>query len=313
MVILTRQLHEQFFGAQDSKFSKHPEYYTNYIKDYTYNKIEHTIENKGKSFSITLCKKCKVYFNLLELKIYNPFKLNFDEIFEFISFDIGGQEFDRIYDELYINIYNQVFKTKCIRYENDYMYIPLPFIPKEALLYNLENHDIIINCKLKIVDDLKPELYANTYDIKDDCGKTDMIIYQCQFNGSDSVGPAINHKLRLHFNHPVYLMYITGDFDYGNVEKYVLKFNGESVLEITPEQLDKKNNNLGYKFECPTFVFSDIFEGYSDTTINYSMIDNVSVFVYHKSMSKNITYKIFCLSLQAMTINHGMAGLRFSK
>lgn len=328
-------LHKKFFGAQDEYFSKHPEYYTyasNFINEsegsLSYGKIECEVTGKN-NFTMTLYKKTdnNIYFNLLELKIYNPSYLHYDDIFESIRIEIGGQIIDSIDDSTYINVYNQVFKTnREIRQEDDYMYIPLPFIPKEALLYTLEVHDIKILARLNLtyVRDLKgeyhtlqPELYANKYIIKESDSKVkNMIIYQSQFCGKEIFGPEMVHKMRLCFNHSVYLMYIAGNFDQSNVEKYVLKFNGEKVLEITPEELNKKNNELGYKFEYPTFLFSDIFEGYSDSTVNFSRIDKASVYIYHKSTSKHleyIEYKVFALSLQALLIANEMAGMRFSK
>lgn len=324
MGILTKEYHKKFFGAQDAEFSKHPEYYT-YASDLIknsnntlkYSKIKCDVYEEKYWVIMTLkITEYNIYFNMLELKIYNPQKKNFDKIFDYINFEVSCQEFYRIYDSTYINMYNQVFKTnREIRYEDEYTFIPLPFIPKEALLYSLEYHSITIKCRKNYDHQFKPELYGNTYKIKESekSEKSEMIIYQWQYTGDESVRPSLNHKIRLNFNHPVYLMYIAGDFDQNNVEKYVLKFNGEKVLEITHEALNKKNNELGYKFEYPTFVFSDIFEGYSNSTINFSGIDKASVSVYHKSVSECIIYKIFAMSLQSIIISDGMAGLRFSK
>ena len=132
-------------------------------------------------------------------------------------------------------MYNQVFKTnREIKQEGDYMFIPLPFIPEEALLYTLETHDIRINCALKRDINgyltLQPELYANKYTInksnETEKIKNEMVIYQCLYTGAEVHGWSMgtSHKMRLNYNHPVYLMYIDGDFNQNNVEKYVFKF-----------------------------------------------------------------------------------------
>lgn len=88
-----------------------------------------------------------------------------------------------------------------------------------------------------------------------------MVTYQCQYSGAETYGSGLHHKMRINYNHPVYLMYIAGDFNQNSVEKYVLEFDEKIVLEITPDELNKRNIEMGYKFDFPTFVFQIHLKG----------------------------------------------------
>lgn len=217
-----RKLNKQFLGLQNIFLSSNPDIYSfkkNFLKNHDHtvliNEINFKLTGTEKCFSIEIDEPSEVYFNLLELKIFNPDYTDFDDIFEQICFGIGKQRLTSLYNKSTIEIYNKIFKSgKGLRQIGQYMYIPLPFINSEALInspqnipkdgaMDLRSWDKSVNIKFRIKNNNrlntlvlseKMSLYGTKYILDDPLSVIDtnimkeMIYHQIQFTGKESYG-----------------------------------------------------------------------------------------------------------------------------
>lgn len=254
-------------------------------------------------------------FNNLTLKFFNPDKKSPDYFIEYIKFEICGQimyEIDDIYN--HSNVFNQLFK-RFTKHENDYTYLPLHFINDNALLYKSIWHESIIHIKTRN-NIIKPNINCKRYFsnlIQN--SYSSMIVYQnhknmCKQLLHNNLLPIIDIKLNCIY--PVYIMYLTTKTNnYKNIKTIELLINDEVIFNETLDTLNQVNNNLGYNFCCPVIIFSDIFDQYSYTTINFrqSYTANLRITLHKQSEEE---YDINYIHSNILIAYNGMYTLKYS-
>lgn len=291
-----KYLHKKFFGYEDIGYLANPDYFnflSNYLKDKKYTVVHEEIkcDVRFKNKSRLTINEPNICYNSLLLKIYNPLKKDFNTIFHDVSID--GDIFYSIYDSYCMKICNKVFNTDDIEQIGDFLYIPL-CLSKEFLLYN---NNISINLfynKNVGVDgsELNPVLYGNKYIIEDFNQSNIHNISYYQYN--DTIEPSIYnniHTLILNTSHPTYLLYIN-NIDQTDVEKYSLESEHGNMLDITPNELIDINKKFDFDLNTVVFVFSTVFERYSDSTLNIGMFLRFTIKIHYKIKSNRQYYSL---------------------
>lgn len=278
------------------------------------NIIQSDIRVYMKAIEIKLFYKEYESFNNLTLKFFNPDKKSPEYFIEDIKFTLGGSILYEIHDIYnYSNIFDQLFK-RYIKHENDYTYLPLHFINDNGLLFTPKYHEIVINIKTKNLL-INPCLQGKRYftDIIEN-NQVQLAIYQNL--KAKKLKQTINEKesiLKLRSYHTTNLIYLTSETNnYNNIKKIALKFDNKIVFEVTLDTLKHINKNLGYNFSCPVIIFSNIFDKYSDTTINLSRIDNIEIIITQNYIEHCENYDIYTVSNNIIMIQDGMCCLRMA-
>lgn len=269
----------------------------------------------GDTIQIKLNYNMSESFNNLTLKFFNPYKKSPDYFIECINIQIGGLTMYFIQDIYnYSNIFNQLFK-RFTKYENDYTYLPLHFINDNGLLYTPMYHDIIIYIKTR-KKMINPTIHCKRYFsnlIQNSCSS--MIVYQNHKNMHkqllhDNLLPIIDIKLNCIY--PVYIMYLTSKTNnYKNIKTIELLINNEVIFNETLDTLNQINKNLGYNFSCPVIIFSDIFNQYSYTTINFhgSYTANLRITLDKQNEQE---YDIYYINSNILIGHNGMYVLKYN-
>jgi hypothetical protein len=211
------------------------------------------------------------YFNKLELRIYNPSRLSFNEIFKDIKIKLNDCLVNTLYNSEYLDAYDILFKSGNIIYDdiNKYTYIPLTFM-SEKYVIPLKNQYSIEYTLQESIKDISPILlarkYINTNHVHNtyvnntyvNIGENCMDIYQNQLKNKTFYSSSNCNELQLNFYGEIYAMFIVCD-DISNIESFTLIMNNDIIIfEISPESLTKLNKKLGFpEFKYPLFVFNN--------------------------------------------------------
>lgn len=311
-----KELHEIFYGSQDRIIDNYV--FTDYLKDkdHVFEKLDTFDYLSGNTRFLTIKHLPNVVFNSLTVKIYNPDKKAFNQIFDSILLDIGGSWVDRIYNSEYIDVYNKLLKneSKIVNHVDDYTYFSLPFFHTKSFVYTFLHHEIKLRFQFKpSFHSSKLEIYANKYNDYDNLIDKSIynMIYSSQFNGVKTFKSGNCDNIMLYFNHPVCFMFLKGDFS--KVVKYVLKFDENNILEYTPSELKNINKSLGYDFEYPVFIFSNKYFCKSDTTLNFSNMTHSSLDIHYSENLQEHNIEVYSMFVQLMHYSKGMAGTMFGK
>lgn len=301
------ELHKIFLGAQDVFVQSLQN--DNNKGDFGEIKCKSELGRIKDEIELIIDEQDNIYFNELELRIRYPPNSNYDKLFESIRLEIGGQWIHMVYNAKSIDIYNKFLKNnKKIRFDGEYMYIPLPFLNYNNFLYKLYYHKLKIICRFnENVNKVNVTLYGNKYNFNTNENIT-QTLYTCATSGIEKCNSEDNiSKLQLAFNHPTSLLTVLDENGnpLENVEKFVLKLNQYSI-EITPGNLIDINKRLGYSFDFPVFIF--------DPTINLTMVDSGLLEIHwaEKCIPKK-GLVLYNIHKNILVIGNGMGGLRFSK
>lgn len=270
------------------------------LKDGIYQKL-HTVSSniiiEGNILKIPINEGC---FNLLELKIYNPDKRSFNEIFNYIKFEIHRRCIYSLYDEEQINISNELFKIGKIRYNNNYTIIPLPFLLKKNYIKAAYYHgvNLVLRSNINEIINFKPEIYGYTYKDQERYIKFNQNILQWNYN-----------YLQL----TTILLSIIVDTT--NIKYIILKLD-KYEIKYDIKKLNVYNKTLGYNFNYPTIIFDKNFFTKKESTINFTRIHEYSIeFLdyYNNEIKYDIKeYKLISINSNILIKFGNMYGVRYS-
>ncbi|MEK6882709.1 MAG: hypothetical protein AABY22_24010, partial [Nanoarchaeota archaeon] len=257
----------------------------------------------------------------LELKIYNPDKIAFDDIFDKIYLSTGGNPISYIHDQDHIDLYEQVLKTeRKIRTIDDFMYIPLHFFQAGSLLERPVYHDIKLECFLKkeIHNISNFALYANKYDYN--CilpqASRSIIIHQMacdifEFNNTE----VLEDKIRLNFRHQLFALSIVLQFSTDNIAHFSLRMGSIDIFKISPDELNDLNYRLGYtNLKYPVFILGDLRNDIYkqiDSLIDFNQVDLTLCITYKKRPKISRSYKTIAINSNIFRIVSGMSWMPF--
>lgn len=323
------------------KFSKFNYNHKNDIiknKNYTLtkDKIPCVYKNNVNEIELIINSNRNIYFNNLELR-----NLKLDNLIS-ISLQIGGCEINKIYRDSFITL-NEFFKISSSKG------VPLPFIFDKMLMYNLLYHEIKLIFKFlpgKTYGSTMIALYSDIYNIRNEINHENenestvyyenkrRLIKPYKFFNEKIINSYTNKILEFNtekvdkleikgINIPVYAFFITGNFNKNEILFFTLELYNKIVIQITPDQLNKRNNNMGYNFDNPTFIFSNELNKYTKNIVNFSgkypvlciHYRNTSCDKYHSNdnyiKNYNYNYNINFITLNKLIITQGMGGLVF--
>jgi hypothetical protein len=315
-------LHVKYFGAQD-KIAKETASFEqkekvleneNYIKEFRKLKTDLAINMSvaKPSRMLIIQEPTNVYFNQFVLKITdypNIKEIKISDILEEIYLMIGSTRLDRIYPFM-LETWFQVEKD---------IYIPLPFLPKQAILYCFEYYRIEIGIQHHKNETIKFALFADTYTLLsypliNDLNPTDnhsspkemindsikekkgeIMLLQHQFNGYYTYEEYFVNSNTIKFspiwfNHPVHSMSIVG-LNKECIKKIELILDDIIVVSKTMREIEEINQSfdIAKPQHHPTLIFSP-FTFHSDTTINFSRVDKTELIVYLNSGVSELHY-----------------------
>ena len=307
-----KKLHkESSYNKEKNIFRLLPKYEKINLPLHIYNHKK--LETKKRLYNnyITLELKYKpyVFFNLFELKFYNPEKKKFNEIFDYISFIIEYETINEINNEEYINIINEIEKTGRIRYtKNNYTIVPLPFLLKNNYLVTLMQK-IVFKFKLKC-EIQEVEIYACTYDIYHHTLNRVFIDFT-KFNNR-----IIKQKcISLNNLDELFLFNCLWSFigDFTNIKSIVLSLNCKEII-YNIKSLKRLCKIKGYNFDYPTIIFDNIFEE-QKSYINFNMIHKKTIHFICKNGNKiipNENYKLIAINMNLLVTIDRFTGVRYS-
>lgn len=283
------------------------------LPQYIYNHKKLETEKRQFSGYLTLTLKFKpfLFFNLLELKFYNPEKKKFNEIFDWISFIIGYEMINEINNEEYINIINEIEKTGRITHNNNYTIIPLPFLVKKNYLVTKMYDEIKIEFKLHGLNEIQePEIYASTYDIYRHTLNT-LFIDFTEFNNRiiQQKCISLNNLDQLQFFNCIWSF--IGDFT--NIKSIVLSLAYKEII-YNIKSLKHLSKIKGYNFDYPTIIFNDIFIE-QKSFINFNKIYKKTIYFIDKNNNKiipNENYKLIAININLLITMNNMIGIRYT-
>jgi len=245
------------------------------------------------------------------------FRYQNPENIEEISVIYGGQRFDRAFSWEQLQINMKIFKQKWTRNGDNYM-IPLcisPFYSHLLACPSTEHHnlEIWVNFKQQYTGPI--ELYANMFyfiERQKLFKEHEFISFQTQYTGKEKLTKGVN-KIKLHYNHPVCLLYFYG-FDKSKVKNIKFTLDNNIYYNGTIHELDHIKENYGYgDIDATMLIFSipQKLHEIKNGTINFSRIDYPEIEI--ETEEDEADFNIFGLNTQAIRYCSGMYGLCFSK
>ena len=307
-------------GAQDIFMQQKDIYYNmsdvitnNHRYQRVFSKLDFTkktCNEKNTNYILTVNRTCD-FINNLTLMIQNP------ENIEEISVLYGGQRFDRAFSWEQLQINMKIFKQKWSCNGDNYM-IPLcisPFYSHLLAQPSTQHHklEIYVNFKQKYTGPI--ELYANMFyfiERKKLYNEHEFVSFQTQYTGEEKLVKGVN-KFKLHYNHPVCLLYFYG-FDKSKIKNIKFILDNNIYYNGTIHELDHIKENYGYgDIDATMLIFAipqkphEIKNG----TINFSRIDYPEIEI--ETDEDEADFHIFGLTVQAIRYSSGMYGVVFSK
>lgn len=259
----------------------------------------------------------------LWIVIHNPTNLKLNDIVNSIQFIYGGmlfQKYDTNNIENQINILAYIFCTDAIKYYNNKIYVPL-VIPHNSLIFNESYHDAIIRLDNKILDtnfevwgnicnaNIFPEL-ENTNNFTHHCA---FVFYKTQFTGTDSLS-TLNNKIKLHFNHPTYVLYIMNiEKKYVTSIKLFVNYYINSNDFVTSNHHEYKLNDIQW-FDNHVIIWFNrdfLLLNELNNNLNFSQCSNPYLLI-ENTYTKTNPIEILALNFEAQIHTSGMTGKCFS-
>ena len=274
----------------------------------------------------TVKRQCDL-INHLDLLIPNPDNLSLSDILEGLSVEFGGgttMDAMRVSDDMQTHVETSaaLFGRK-ITHANGKTFVPLVMAPLHAnnlVFPSSIHHDLWIAVTFKqgfAVDIDAVELYANKYVVSESARERlfsephSFMTTQHQYIGPDRLEKGVN-RIKLHFNHPTYLIYFWG-FDPSKVKNVRVLLDNDTVFYEGPiEALDHMKASRGLSHVRPTVLFfSDGPPGGPiDCSMNMSRIDNAYLEI-DIDQEGSTPIHIVGLSSQPYLYIDGMTGMSF--
>lgn len=278
--------------------------------------------------SLTLCfhiqRQCDL-INMLDLVIPSQYSIN--SVIRKIEVEFGGQRMDimSVSEDIETQIKtNAALFGRTISHFDDMTFIPLTLAPLHAnnlVFPSAKYHDLRIYVQLqpsffKENQGKDIELYGCQYIVSDryklQTDAHDFITVQNQYTGAEVLKKGIN-RIKLNFNHPVYVIYFWG-FEKDKVKKVRLLLNNAVFFEGSAAVLAHQKACRGFSHVDPMMLFlSEEDPGQpTKTTVNFSRIDNPILEIETEQEDETPVY-VVGLNLQPLRYSCGMVGLVFSK
>lgn len=262
-----------------------------------------------------------VYYNLLELHVENPDKKSFNELFNNIVFEVGGQRIFKLSNEEQINIYAELFKINKIKEQNGVLIIPLPFFVKNQYFINARYHETKIILDYK-ENNLIYSLYGYTYDnikiIKENLGIIQQPYNPLPFNENENGNSNdLNFReniLQCNYNDltlPTYLLSCIVNLS--NIEYIVINLDDKHKIKYNLNKMNIINKGYGYTFNYPTIIFDENFFDKRESTLNFSRIHNLSILFFDNQDNELIReYNLISINYNILINQQGMYTLIYT-
>lgn len=263
------------------------------IFEYTEPEVEHTdvklysLFQKYTKTTINELKEKNNHKGITNIWIVfeNPKNLKLNNIVKNIRLECGGVYIHRFGTpdlENEINILAYIFRCDGIQYKNNKIYVPL-IIPYNAFIFFgsyhnadiwIEYHDTIYNISYKIyaniIDKTAFPKIKNTNSFTNKC---EFIFYQLQYTGSSEISYN-HHKVKIHFGHPTYVMYLM------NISREYVK----SIKLFLNNYIDYTGNTQTDYYEYTEFTV----EWFSNHAIIWLNKD----FLMFEKLNENINFSV---------------------
>jgi hypothetical protein len=263
----------------------------------------------------------------LWIVIDNQSNLKLNDLITTIRFQYGGmlyQKYDTSDIENQINILAHMFNVDGIKYKNNKIYVPSVIFHNVFIFnntYHQFNIEVIKNNSDGSRTNLICEVYGNicdanaipelenTNNLTHDCS---FVFYKTQFIGEDNISNT-NNKVRLHFLHPTYALYIM------NISSKFIK----SIKLFVNNYISQNNYDIGpdYEYELNDIEWFDnhaiiwfnrdfLLLNKLNNNLNFSCCGN-PYFIIENTYSDNHKIEIVALSFEEMRQMNGMTGLTY--
>lgn len=261
--------------------------------------------------------------NNINLIIPNKNNESINNIIYSIDSYIGDQKFDSLCSEnleMQINTNCSLFNREKIRNINGLTFIPLimaPFHDHNLICPINTTYPIKITLKINNLWDYSNiSLYGNIYYLDKQRYKIgwnyDFSTIQNKYNGKSLLKKGSN-IIKLHFDHPMCLIYFWG-FNKSLVTNIKLLLNNHAIYDGPLEQLEYIKYSNGYDIEPAMIQFSDklVFNKKINSSVNCSRIEMVDLVIETEQDEDNTWIYIAGLNLNIIRHFNNCYGIAYA-